>query len=138
MRIRQRIADLLVTKHRQSFGYSNLIFRCRTIRGYGTVLSVLVCMLLSSSVSSAQTLEWAKQAGGTGFDQGIRIAAGTSGNSYVTGRFRGSATFGTGEANDTTLVSSAGSFDIFVAKFSVDTGPGPSPNPGPPSGTPGG
>ncbi len=39
-----------------------------------------------------------------------------SGHSYVTGSFRGSATFGPGETNETTLTS-AGGIDIFVAKY---------------------
>ncbi len=74
--------------------------------------------LLSSSPSSGQVLEWAKRAGGTDFELGLGIAVDTSGNSYVTGQFGGSATFGAGEANETTLVS-ASDADIFVAKFSV-------------------
>ena len=41
-----------------------------------------------------------------------------AGNSYVTGRFAGSATFGPGETNETTLTS-AGAEDIFVAKYGV-------------------
>ena len=42
-----------------------------------------------------------------------------SGASYVTGHFDGSSTFGAGEANETTLTS-AGYFDIFVAKYDAD------------------
>ena len=61
-------------------------------------------------------LVWAKRAGGTGLDVGVGIAVDGSGNSYVTGSFRGSPTFGPGETNETTLTS-AGDIDIFVAKY---------------------
>ena len=61
-------------------------------------------------------LVWAKRAGGTGLDVGVGIAVDGSGNSYVTGSFRGSPTFGPGETNETTLTSE-GDIDIFVAKY---------------------
>ncbi|HPI42519.1 MAG TPA: SBBP repeat-containing protein [Candidatus Cloacimonas acidaminovorans] len=54
---------------------------------------------------------WAKQAGGTDFDYGYGIAVDDNGNSYVTGYFRSSATFGT------TTLTSSGYEDIFVAKL---------------------
>ena len=40
-------------------------------------------------------------------------------NSYVTGFFADSATFGAGEVNETTLTS-PGSPDIFLAKYNTD------------------
>jgi len=54
---------------------------------------------------------WAKKAGGTDYDVGFGIAVDANGNSYVTGNFRGSATFGT------TTLTSSGYADIFVAKL---------------------
>ncbi len=56
---------------------------------------------------------WAKQAGGTSYDEGVSIAVDTNGNSYVTGDFSGSATFGT------TTLTSSGEGDIFVAKMDI-------------------
>ena len=66
-------------------------------------------------------LLWAKRAGsstdtGLGLDAGLDIAVDGAGNSYVTGKFRGAATFGPGETNETTLTSAVGSNAIFVAK----------------------
>ncbi len=61
-------------------------------------------------------LLWAKQAGGTERNAGLGIAVDGNGNSYVTGELEGTSTFGPGETNET-LLTSAGSFDIFVAKF---------------------
>ena len=62
------------------------------------------------------TLQWAKRAGGTGTDGGLGIGVDGFGNSYVTGWFTGTATFGQGEPNETTLTS-AGDRDIFVVKY---------------------
>jgi len=59
---------------------------------------------------------WAKQAGGTSGDSGNGIAVDANGNSYITGGFKESATFGT-----TTLTSSGYyDYDIFVPKLDID------------------
>ena len=58
---------------------------------------------------------WAKHAGGASYDGGKGIAVDYNGNSYVTGDFKGSATFGT-----TTLTSSGYYDDIFVAKLDIN------------------
>ncbi|MBL7149500.1 MAG: SBBP repeat-containing protein [Candidatus Cloacimonetes bacterium] len=57
---------------------------------------------------------WATQAGGTSDDSGYAITVDASGNSYVTGLFTGTATFGS-----FTLISS-GDEDIFIAKMDVN------------------
>jgi len=54
---------------------------------------------------------WAKKAGGTSYDYGLGITVDANGNSYVTGYFMNSATFGT------TTLTSSGSYEIFVAKM---------------------
>ena len=65
--------------------------------------------------STAQTYEWAKNMGGTDFDYGTSITTDASGNVYVTGSFQGTADFdpSAGTAN----LNSAGSYDIFFAKY---------------------
>ena len=54
------------------------------------------------STIATDALLWATQAGGTG-DEGLGIATTERGDSYVTGYFSGTATFGAGEPNETTL-----------------------------------
>ncbi len=66
--------------------------------------------------NSDGTLAWAKQAGGTAGDSGHAIAVDGQGNSYITGLFFGTATFGAGEANQTQYTA-VGSFDSFIAKY---------------------
>jgi len=83
-----------------SFGSTTL-----TTTGSGAV-DIFVAKLDSSG-----NWLWAKQAGGNNWDVGFGIATDSSGNSYVTGFFAESASFGS-----TTLTSSGGE-DIFVAKL---------------------
>src|SRR5262249_24301705 len=78
----------------------------------------LIAFIAFNSAAFGQETHWAKRAGGTAADQAYGIAEDSSGNSYVTGFFSGTATFGPGEANQT-LLTSAGGTDIFVAKYST-------------------
>lgn len=60
------------------------------------------------------TVQWVWSGGGPGNESpraGTRVAVDAAGNSYVHGAFGGTATFGTN------LLTSAGSNDVFVAKF---------------------
>jgi FlgD Ig-like domain len=59
-------------------------------------------------------LVWAKRAGDVNFDRGRGIRVDAAGNSYVTGRFQSMATFGS------TTVTSAGNYDVFVAKYDAN------------------
>ena len=81
--------------------------------------------LFVTKYDAAGALLWTKQADGVptddavtvlGSGRGLDIGVDGSGNSYVTGSFTDDATFGPDEANETTLTS-AGNFDIFVAKY---------------------
>jgi len=65
------------------------------------------------------TLEWAKRAGGSSFDESFGITTLSDNSIVVTGYFLGSATFGQGEINQTVLTS-AGIFDVFIARYNPD------------------
>lgn len=65
------------------------------------------------------TLAWVRPASGSQDETGIRVATLDDGSSFVTGFFLGSTTFGSGEANETTLASTANS-DIFLARYNAD------------------
>ena len=65
-------------------------------------------------------LLWAKQAGGSNSnDHAEGIAVDASNNIYVTGFFNDSTIFGAGEVHETVL-SSSGSFDIYIASYASD------------------
>ncbi|MBP7310232.1 MAG: SBBP repeat-containing protein [Candidatus Cloacimonetes bacterium] len=78
-------------------------------------LMFIILMGLCSVMLFAQTEDWlwANRAGGTSYDRGQSISIDADGNGYVTGRFQGTATFGS-----TTLTSSGSYYtDIFVVKL---------------------
>jgi len=65
------------------------------------------------------TLAWVKQAGGTSWEYGQGVAALPDGSAVATGYFKDTATFGSGETNETDLTSD-GDYDVFTAKFAGD------------------
>ena len=89
--------------------------------GYRIPLTLILACLLAFGSYTAQALdlEWAKRAGGIDIDESNGLAVDSTGNTYVTGYFTGSATFGAGESGETSLTSD-GDRDIFVAKYTAD------------------
>jgi hypothetical protein len=85
--------------------------------GLGATLCV-GCTGVAQTPTAAEQLDWAKSAGGGGPDGATGIATDRYGNSYVTGLFSRTATFGAGEANQTELT--AASFGLFLAKYAPD------------------
>jgi len=82
--------------------------------GTTTLTSSGDCDIFIAKMDSNGNWLWAKKAGGTSEDYGISIAVDANGNSYVTGYFLRSATFGT------TILTSSGYKDIFVAKLDIN------------------
>ena len=77
------------------------------LTGYGDV-----DIFIAKANSSLSSWQWAKNAGGTNNDWGFAIKTDGSGNSYVTGAYRYSATFGSG------TIPALGSYsDLFVSKL---------------------
>jgi Beta-propeller repeat len=68
-----------------------------------------------SKLDAAGNFVYAKQFGGTGFDNGNSITLDASGNIYTAGDFSGTADFDPGAA--TVNLTSAGARDIFVSKL---------------------
>jgi hypothetical protein len=62
--------------------------------------------------NASGTAQWAHSFGGTGSDTAAGVAVDGSGNAFVTGRFAGSAAFGS------TTLASHGSYDAYLAKLS--------------------
>lgn len=61
--------------------------------------------------STVNTNQWAQRFGGTGSDLGRATAVDSSGNIYMAGSYTGTASFGGSS------LTNAGSFDIFIAKY---------------------
>ncbi|MGQ0828855.1 MAG: gliding motility-associated C-terminal domain-containing protein [Bacteroidota bacterium] len=80
------------------------------MKKYLNFYCVFFFFLLFESNFFGQTNYWMQRAGGLTPDEGIDIAIDAAGNTYTTGYFSGSATFGTA-----TLVSS-GVTDVFITK----------------------
>ncbi|MCH8147677.1 MAG: SBBP repeat-containing protein [Planctomycetes bacterium] len=72
---------------------------------------------LLSDAGQAQTVEWARSAGGVADDRGSDAAVDDVGNSYVTGSFQDTATFGLFTLTSVVVEDPR---DIFVAKFDAD------------------
>ena len=74
----------------------------------------------ANPVSNMPNLIWAKQAGGTAAENGARITVLPDGGSLITGFIMGSATFGKGETNETTLNALGNLTDIYIARYNPD------------------
>jgi hypothetical protein len=79
--------------------------------GTNTVISNGSDDIYIAKLNSSAVWQWAVSAGGAIDDNSLGVALDSDANVYITGRFRGSATFGS-----ETLISS-GDKDIFVAKL---------------------
>jgi hypothetical protein len=92
---------------------------CYVVGNFNNTVSLGTASLISAGgndfflakYSSAGDFQWAQRAGGTGKEDGGGVAVDQANNIYVTGLFSGTSSFGT------TNLTSAGSWDVFVAKY---------------------
>jgi len=89
-------------------------FQGDAIFGSTTLTSAGGFDVFTAKMNADGTCAWATQAGGEGNEDGRGISALRDGSSIVTGRFGGTATFGS------TTLTSAGGYDVFTAKMNAD------------------
>ncbi|MCP3669477.1 MAG: hypothetical protein GY814_03385, partial [Gammaproteobacteria bacterium] len=108
------------TSHDTGYGVSVLAdgssivtgnFRDTATFGSTTLTSAGNYDVFVAKIDASGTYEWVTQAGGTNSDYGYGVSVLADGSSIVTGYFQGTATFGS------TTFTSAGSYDVFVAKL---------------------
>ena len=86
-----------------------------TFGSYSLTISGYLSDIFVAKMDTGGNWLWATQAGGGWSDEGKGIAIDDAGNSYVTGGFWYTATFGTDS------ITSSGVYDIFVAKLDSAT-----------------
>jgi hypothetical protein len=79
-------------------------------------------LVTESGYAQSGILEWAKKVDGTLNNFASGIATDCFGNILLTGEYRGTIIFGTGEANETVFNGSngLGDYDMYVAKYTPD------------------
>lgn len=102
---------LKITAHGNSVAYTGW-FNGTAMFGALPLTSAGVDEIFVAAIDTNGNVQWVNKAGGTGYDQGYGICTDASGNVFATGAFDGTALF------NTTPVTSAGSWDIFIAKYS--------------------
>ncbi|MHC4660641.1 MAG: hypothetical protein ACYS8W_03030 [Planctomycetota bacterium] len=85
------------------------------------LISAGVYDIFVAKYNSDGTLAWAKKAGGDSYDGGYGISALSDGSAIVTGWFETTATFGNATEGGSEIdLTSAGTSDIFIAKYNSD------------------
>src|SRR5437868_7074772 len=77
---------------------------------------LFIFLLLPVSFTVYAQQYWMEQGGGVSIDEAADISIDAAGNTYATGYFTGTATFGV-SPNPTFTVSSSGTTDIYLAKL---------------------
>lgn len=97
--------------HGQRNGTDRVRTVTKILAGRFLLTGLFLAGMVTTSVAQEPQFDWAKKAGGSGFDVGQGIATDASGNSFVAGQYTNSGSFGT------TLLPSFGDADAFIAKL---------------------
>jgi len=89
-------------------------FELTALFGIFPLNSVGLHEMFVAKLNTDGTWLWAQRGGGASYDYGQSIVTDENGNCYVTGKFVGTAGFGT------TNLTSAGSYDVYVAKLNTN------------------
>jgi len=99
------------------------IVGCRAVKRMALVAALVALCVFSGGLAHAGTLySWTKTMGGTSIDFGYSAAVDGSGNVYVTGFFEATVDFDPGPGTDSH--TSAGDYDIFLTKFTMESAGG--------------
>lgn len=96
-------------------------FNTPSVFGSNEVTSIGNVDMFVSCFNGSGTLQWVRRGGSTGNDEGNSIAVGLTGV-YVAGAFESDAHFNLAGLPGATSLTSAGSKDIFVARYSLSGG----------------
>jgi uncharacterized delta-60 repeat protein len=115
------VGPLLNDREGREMYKSNLLYAPQVNKYLKFLVPFILILIAGYTTVSVQahTLVWAKQAGGSDWDEGHGIAVLSDGSAFVTGFFDGTATFGQGDTAET-LLTSAGDHDMFVARYNPD------------------
>lgn len=91
--------------------YTTGYFTATATFGSHAISSSGVTDVFITKADASGFFQWAVKAGGSGSDRALSIKTDAVGNSYITGFFYGTATFGT------QTLTSSGVQDVFVAKY---------------------
>jgi gliding motility-associated-like protein len=88
-------------------------FTSAAVFGSSTISSSGIDDIFLAKLGPNGLYSWAVKAGGVNSDRALSIKTDNAGNSYITGYFYGSATFGS------FTINSAGAQDVFIAKYNT-------------------
>ena len=104
-------AGIAISTDTNGYSYSTGYFSTSATFGNTTLTATGPTDIYITKLNHAGLFDWAVRAGGGGPDRPTAIKADPQGNSYITGYFYATATFGT------FTLTSEGLQDIFIAKY---------------------